>query len=161
MRSNARPPAPTDAPTLDTRLRIPVAIATTTCEIALSNPLFGKTRLRSVPQICCNGLFACPATGPKHTFAYVDDVATAGSGFDTAAKWDTGANPSSGGTAAYTNQELSGLGSSMTDAGDGKIYVGFNIADRGDSGKSTSAATTTDPTTSVADTASASGSTRR
>ena len=94
-----------------------------------ADPHFGKTRLRSVTQIGCNGLSACPATGLKHTFAYFDDVAAAGSGFDTAAKWDTGANPSSGGTAAYINQKLSGLGSSMTDAGDGKIYVGFNLAD--------------------------------
>src|SRR6478752_544342 len=86
VRSNARPPAPSDAPTFDTRLRTTVAIAITTCEITLSNngfrriqaesgrtssfasravrrthnvshplrarhdadPLFGKTRLRSV-----------------------------------------------------------------------------------------------------------------
>src|SRR6478672_13543118 len=120
VRSNARPPAPSDAPTFDTRLRTTVAIAITTCEITLSNngfrriqaesgrtssfasravrrthnvshplrarhdadPLFGKTRLRSVTQIGCNGLFACPATGPKHTFAYFDDVGHHDDGLD-------------------------------------------------------------------------------
>ena len=42
-----------------------------------ADPHFGKTRLRSVTQIGCNGLSACPATGLKHTFAYFDDVAAA------------------------------------------------------------------------------------
>ena len=94
-----------------------------------ADPHFGKNRLRSVSQIGCNGLATCPATGLKHTFSYFDDIAAAGSGFDTPATWDTGTNPSpAGGTAGYITEKLSGLGASVTNAGDGRIYVGFNPA---------------------------------
>ena len=102
----------------------PVTTSATTPTRTSARPACGPS-----PRSAATACPPVPTTGLKHTFAYFDDVATAGSGFDTAAKWDTGANPSSGGTAAYINQKLSGLGSSMTDAGDGKIYVGFNLAD--------------------------------
>ena len=94
------------------------------------DPHFGKTRLTTVEQIGCNGLTACPATGLKHTFSYFDDIATAKSGFDKEARWQTGDGPlPQDGTTAYVDSKLSGLGASMTQAGDGKIYVGFNLAD--------------------------------
>ena len=90
-----------------------------------SDPHFGKSRLRSVIQIGCNGLASCPTKGMKHTFAYHDDVAAAGSGFDAPTQWETGAQPS--GTALVPSK-LSALGTSATNAGDGRIYVGFNPA---------------------------------
>lgn len=94
-----------------------------------ADPHFGKTRLRSVTQIGCNGLASCPTTGLKHTFDYWDDVATAGSGFGAPATWKTGTQPSSpGGTPGYITEKLSALGASQTNAGDGRIYVGFNPA---------------------------------
>ena len=80
-------------------------------------------------QIGCNGLAACPTTGLKHTFSYFDDIATAGSGFDTAARWETGTNPTLPVARLVTSpKKLSGLGASVTNAGDGRIYVGFNPA---------------------------------
>ena len=93
------------------------------------DPHFAKSRLASVTQIGCNGLAACPATGLNHTFTYYDDIATAGSGFDKTATWKTGLNPTSpGGTADYITSKKSPLGASQTEAGDGRIYVGFNPA---------------------------------
>ncbi len=80
-----------------------------------SDPHFGKRRLKSVTQIGCNGLATCPTTGQKHTFAYHDDVAAAGSG-------DQPSGP------ALVPSKLSALGTSATNAGDGRIYVGFNPA---------------------------------
>ncbi|GAB3051208.1 hypothetical protein GCM10027053_08200 [Intrasporangium mesophilum] len=94
-----------------------------------ADPHFGKSRLRKITQIGCHGLAACPTTGLDHTFDYYDDIATAKSGFDTEARWETGANPTSpGGTPDYITNNLSGLGSSATNAGDGHIYIGFNPA---------------------------------
>ncbi|MDC5697944.1 hypothetical protein OO014_11795 [Intrasporangium calvum] len=90
-----------------------------------SDPHFGKRRLKSVTQIGCNGLATCPTDGQKHTFAYHDDIAAAGSGFDTPTTWQTGDQPAG---PALVPSKLSALGTSATNAGDGRIYVGFNPA---------------------------------
>jgi hypothetical protein len=87
---------------------------------------FGKSKLVSVTQTGCAHVDPCDATtAATHTFAYYDDVETAGGGFaSTPATWDTGLDN----LANNIYDRASALGMSQSNGGDGHVYLGFNGA---------------------------------
>lgn len=83
---------------------------------------FGKSLLKSVNQVGSDGVVY-----GTHLFDYYDDVrdnAGAYNGFSPEVSWNTGSDNLQGNALAPVN--LSALGASETNAGDGHIYVGFN-----------------------------------
>src|SRR6266542_2147013 len=87
---------------------------------------FGKTLLKSVDQVGSDGnVYA------KHTFDYYDEVRTASGAYDgfetTPTAFNTGTDNLTRTVLDTTN--LSALGASETNSGDGHVYIGFNLAD--------------------------------
>lgn len=85
---------------------------------------FGKSLLSSIDQAGADGVVVA-----THTFQYYDDVRDATGaydGFADAEDWDTGDDGLE--QLLLGPQELSVLGASETNSGDGHVYVGFNAS---------------------------------
>jgi RHS repeat-associated protein len=88
---------------------------------------FGKTMLGGVTQVGCAGgkpddCSSDPKDASAHEFSYFDDIAQQGTGFKRA-EWNTVSDNLDNGRVV---NRASALGMSVTNGGDGQIYVGFN-----------------------------------
>jgi len=91
---------------------------------------FGKTLLSGVTQIGCaggqlNDCSSSPSNASAHQFAYYDDIAAAGTGFKEA-EWNTVSDNLDSNRLV---NRASALGMSVTNGGDGQLYIGFNPED--------------------------------